>query len=159
MVDEIPRKDSNGRMFRGRFEYTIDEKGRVSLPAKFRELLGSHYDERLIVTTFDQCLWAYPMPEWQAIEEKIAALPQFKSEVKALQRVFVSGAVECPPDKQGRITIPPTLRDYASLKKDVIFVGMTKRIEIWAKEKWEEVFSKAQEKIDDSTDDLANLGL
>jgi transcriptional regulator MraZ len=146
-------------MFRGRFEYTIDEKGRTSLPAKFREILSTRYDDRLIITTFDNCLWAYPVPEWQLIEEKIAALPQFKTEVKALQRVFVSGAIECPLDKQGRIVVPQVLRDYAGLKKDIIFVGMTKRIEIWSKEKWNEVFTNSQKKIESSTDDLANLGL
>ena len=146
-------------MFRGRFDYSIDDKGRVSLPAKFREVLSANYDERLIITTFDQCLWAYPIPEWQVIEEKIAALPQFKSQVKALQRVFVSGAVECPLDKQGRIIIPPTLRDYGGLKKEVVFVGMTKRIEIWSKERWEAVFSESQTLIEAATDDLADLGL
>src|SRR4029434_1342980 len=90
-------------MFRGRFENTIDSKGRISVPSKFREVLSSHYDERLIVTNFDGCLWAYPYREWQAIEEKVSSLPQFKAEVRALQRVFVSAASECPMDKQGRI--------------------------------------------------------
>lgn len=146
-------------MFRGRFDYTIDDKGRTSLPAKFREVLSSNYDERLIITTFDNCLWAYPVAEWQAIEEKIAALPQFRAEVKALQRVFVSGAVECPLDKQGRMVIPPTLRSYAGLKKEIVFVGMTKRIEIWAKEKWKDVFHASQIKIESDAEDLANLGL
>ncbi len=146
-------------MFRGRFEYTIDDKGRTSLPAKFREVLSSNYDERLIITTFDNCLWAYPAAEWQAIEEKIAVLPQFKPEVKALQRVFVSGAVECPLDKQGRLVIPPTLRDYAGLKKEIVFVGMTKRIEIWAKDKWQNVFNASQIKIESESSDLSNLGL
>ncbi len=146
-------------MFRGRFDYSIDDKGRISLPAKFREVLSANYDERLIITTFDQCLWAYPLPEWQVIEEKIAALPQFKSQVKALQRVFVSGAVECPLDKQGRIIIPPTLREYGGLKKEVVFVGMTKRIEIWSKDRWEAIFTDSQKLIDSATDDLAELGL
>ncbi len=146
-------------MFRGRFEYIIDEKGRISLPAKFRETLSANYDERLIITTFDNCLWGYPAKEWQVIEEKIASLPQFKSQVKALQRVFVSGAAECPLDKQGRIVIPPTLRDYADLKKEVLFVGMSRRIEIWSKEKWNKIFSASQEMIEKSTDDLADLGL
>jgi MraZ protein len=149
----------NAGMFRGRFEYTIDEKGRISLPARFREVLSANYDERLILTTFDQCLWAYPIPEWQLIEEKIAALPQFKSEVKALQRIFVSGATECALDKQGRLIIPPVLREYAGLEKDVLFVGMTKRIEIWAKKRWEDIFSKSQMLVESSTDDLADLGL
>ncbi len=146
-------------MFRGRFEYSLDEKGRVSLPAKFREVLSTNYDERLVITTFDHCLWAYPMAEWQEIENKIAALPQFKSEVKALQRVFVSGAAECPIDKQGRIVIPPTLRDYAALQREVVYVGMTKRIEVWSKEKWEEAFDASQRTIENATDELANLGL
>lgn len=146
-------------MFRGRFEYTIDEKGRTSIPAKFREVLSTNYDERLIVTTFDRCLWAYPVKEWSLIEDKIAALPQFKSEVKALQRIFVSGATECPFDRQGRIILPNTLRDYAELKKDIVFVGMTKRIEIWSKENWDQVFANSQQKLEAAAEDLANLGL
>lgn len=146
-------------MFRGRFEYTIDEKGRTSIPAKFREVLSTHYDERLIVTTFDRCLWAYPVAEWKAIEDKIAALPQFKTEVKALQRIFVSGATECPFDRQGRIILPNTLRDYAEFKKDIVFVGMTKRIEIWSRENWDQVFANSQQKLEAAAEDLANLGL
>ncbi|MDO8519698.1 MAG: division/cell wall cluster transcriptional repressor MraZ [Deltaproteobacteria bacterium] len=145
-------------MFRGRFAHTIDAKGRTSIPSKFREVLAANYDERLIITNFDGCLWAYPVAEWQTIENKVAALPQFKEEVKALQRIFISAATECPVDKQGRIIIPPTLRDYAGLKKNIILVGMTKRIEIWSKEGWEEIFEKAQKKI--STDGgLGDLGL
>ncbi|MCB1214903.1 MAG: division/cell wall cluster transcriptional repressor MraZ [Deltaproteobacteria bacterium] len=146
-------------MFRGRFDYNIDEKGRTSLPAKFREVLSAQDDERLILTTFDACLWAYPTAEWQLIEEKIAALPQFSSQVKALQRVFVSGASECPIDKQGRILIPPTLRDYAGLKREIVFVGMTRRIEIWAKERWDSTFNASQKLIEDATDSLGELGL
>ncbi|MBI2337458.1 MAG: division/cell wall cluster transcriptional repressor MraZ [Deltaproteobacteria bacterium] len=146
-------------MFRGRFEANIDEKGRVSVPAKFREILSTQDDEKLIVTTFDDCLWAYPTKEWTKIEEKVAALPQFKTEVKALQRVFVSGAMECPIDRQGRIIVPPSLRDYAFFKREVVFVGMTRKIEIWAKEKWEQVFKTAQEKISESNGGLPDLGI
>lgn len=146
-------------MFRGRFEYTIDEKGRTSLPAKFREVLAANYDERLIVTTFDKCLWAYPVKEWQAIEEKIALLPQFKSEVKALQRIFVSGANECPLDKQGRIVLPVSLRDYADLKKEIVFVGMTRRIEIWSKENWDKIVAMSQATLESTDEGLSNLGL
>jgi|SRR5262245_3435075 len=146
-------------MFRGRFENTIDSKGRISVPSKFREVLSSHYDERLIVTNFDACLWAYPYREWQAIEEKVSALPQFKAEVRALQRVFISAASECPMDKQGRILIPPPLREYAGIEREVIFVGMVKRIEIWAKGRWQTEFERSQEKISGSMEDLANLGI
>lgn len=146
-------------MFRGRFEHTIDPKGRVSIPSKFREILSTNYDERLIVTNFDNCLWAYPYAEWQKIEEKVAQLPQFKPEVKALQRVFISAANECPIDKQGRILIPQTLREYAGIEKNSVFVGMTKRIEIWSSERWEKIFSESQEDLKSMTESLAELGL
>lgn len=146
-------------MFRGRFEHAVDPKGRVSIPSKFREILVTNYDERLILTNFDGCLWGYPVSEWQAIEEKVAALPQFKPEVKALQRVFISAATECPIDKQGRILIPPTLRDYAGITKDLVFAGMTKRIEVWSAERWQKVFAESQENIGQMTEKLAELGL
>ncbi len=145
-------------MFRGRFEHTIDLKGRTSIPSKFREVLATNYDERVIITNFDGCLWAYPVREWQTIEEKVGALPQFKEEVKALQRVFISAATECPIDKQGRLLIPPTLRDYAALEKDIVLVGMTKRIEIWSKERWLTEFENSQ-KIASKASNLADLGL
>lgn len=146
-------------MFRGRFEHSIDPKGRVSIPSKFREILATNYDERLIITNFDGCLWGYPYAEWQIIEDKVAALPQMKSEVKAFQRVFISAATECPIDKQGRILIPPTLRDYAGIAKDLIFVGMTKRVEIWASDRWQKVFEQSQDSITQMGDKLAELGL
>lgn len=146
-------------MFRGRFEHTIDEKGRTSIPIKFRELLSSHYDERLIISNFDNCLWAYPVAEWQKIEDKVAALPQFNPQVKALQRVFVSAACECPIDKQGRILIPPTLRDYAQLERDIVMVGMVKRIEIWSRARWLKVFNESQTTVSEAAEALANLGL
>ncbi len=146
-------------MFRGRFESTIDIKGRTSIPAKFREVLSSNYDDRLIVTNFDNCLWAYPVKEWQVIEEKVAALPQFKPEVKALQRVFISAAQECAVDKQGRILIPTSLRDYAGLEKDIVLLGMIKRIEIWSKDRWVKEFERSQQQIGESMESLANLGI
>lgn len=146
-------------MFRGRYNYQIDTKGRLSVPARFRELLVSNYDERVIITNFDQCLWTYPAPEWQELEKKVSALPQFMEEVKALQRVFISAAVECPIDKQGRILIPPSLREYADIRKDVVIVGMTRRFEIWSRERWDAVFSTAQQKLEGLGNKLAELGL
>ncbi len=145
-------------MFRGRFEHTIDLKGRTSIPSKFREILASNYDERLMVTNWDGCLWAYPFAEWITIESKVSALPQFDKRVKAIQRVFISAASECPIDKQGRLLIPPTLREYAALDKDIILAGMTKRIEIWAKERWLSEFEKSQKMVSED-DGLADLGL
>lgn len=147
-------------MFRGRYPYASDSKGRLSIPSKFREVLSADFhDERLVITNFDNCLWAYPVAEWVKIEEKVAALPQFKEEVKALQRFFISAATECPIDKAGRILIPPTLRDYAGIQRDVVIVGMVRRIEIWAAERWKPVFEDAQSRLLSLGDKLADLGL
>lgn len=146
-------------MFRGRFVHQIDSKGRLSVPSRFREVLSSQFDERVIVTNFDECLWAYPVPEWQELERKVAALPQFMDEVKALQRVFISAAAECAVDRQGRLLVPPSLRDYAGLNRDAVIVGMTKRFEIWAKERWDAAFANAQVRLEGMGAKLAELGL
>lgn len=146
-------------MFRGRFEHGIDTKGRLSIPSRFREVLSTHYDERLVITNFDNCLWAYPVKEWEAVEEKIAALPQFKEEVKALLRVFVSGATECPIDRAGRILLPPVLRDYAGITRDLVLVGTLRRIEIWSQERWAKIFTEAQVELKGMGEKLAELGL
>lgn len=146
-------------MFRGRHRYSIDSKGRMAIPPKFREVLAASSDERLIVTNFDQCLWAYPVSEWQALEQKVAALPQFLDEVKALERVFISAAVECPLDGQGRILIPAELRDYAAMQREVMIVGMTKRIELWSVERWDVVFNSSQQRLEALGQKLADLGL
>jgi MraZ protein len=95
--------------------------------------------------------------EWKVVEEKVAALPQFKSEVKALQRFFISAAAECTIDPNGRIIIPPTLRKYAELQTDVVLLGVTKRIEIWAKEKYQKVVEDAERDL--QGDKLSDLGL
>src|SRR3989338_1008332 len=146
-------------MFRGRYSHSIDSKGRLSIPSKFREVLATSFDERLIVTNFDQCLWAYPALEWQKLEQKVSQLPQFLDEVKALQRAFISAAVECPFYKQGRILLPPELREYAGLQEEIVIVGMTKRIEFWAAERWSEIFDSAQKKLESLGSKLADLGL
>jgi MraZ protein len=146
-------------MFRGRYNHQVDTKGRLSVPSRFREVLAAASEGRLILTNFDECLWAFTVPEWQELERKVSALPQFMEEVKALQRVFISAAVECPIDRQGRILIPPTLREYAGLSRDVVIVGMTRRFEIWAKERWDEVFERARVKLDGMGAKLAELGL
>jgi MraZ protein len=146
-------------MFRGRFEYSIDSKGRVSIPAKFRELLSEKYDDRLILTNFDRCLVAYPYEEWRVLEEKVSSLSMVKKETKAFQRFFISGATECPIDKLGRILVPTTLRAYAQLEKNVVFAGMLKKFEIWGKERWEEEISRSQENFEGISEALAELGI
>lgn len=147
-------------MFRGQFIHGLDDKGRLAIPSKFREILSAQYDDRLIVTHFDQCLWAYPAPLWLELEKKITTLPQFLEEVKMLQRVFVSAACECPFDKQGRILLPQSLREYADLKEgDTVLVGMTQRIEIWSKERWNKIFNESQKKLETMQAKLAELGI
>ncbi len=123
-------------MFRGRFEHTIDPKGRLSIPARFREILKNQYDNRLVVTTYDGCLIAYPYPEWVTLEERIAGLPEFKKDTRAFLRFFYSSATDCPIDRLGRILIPQPLREYAGLEKEVVLVGAFKQFEIWSKKVW-----------------------
>ncbi len=146
-------------MFRGRFEHTIDNKGRVSIPAKFRELLAEKGDDRLIITNFDRCLVAYPYGEWINVEEKIGSLSMVKKEVKAFQRFFVASATECPIDKLGRILVPPTLRDYAQLARDVVFAGQLRMFEIWSRERWAEEILRAEENFEGIRETLAGLGI
>lgn len=146
-------------MFRGRYEHTIDPKGRVSLPAKFRDVLNERYDDRLVITNFDSCLAAYPYDEWTLLEEKVSSLSMLNKDVKTFLRFFISGATECSIDKQGRILIPPTLRDYAKLEKDIVFAGEIKKIEIWSKNIWEQVFAKAKDDFDQVSEKLGDLGI
>ena len=146
-------------MFRGRYEHAIDSKGRISIPSRFREILSEQYDDRLVITNFDHCLVAFPFQEWSVLEQKVNSLSLVKKEAKTFLRFFYSSAIDCVIDKQGRLLIPPTLRDYAGLQKDVMLVGEGKKIEIWAKERWELVVKKAQEDFEQISDTLAELGL
>jgi MraZ protein len=147
-------------MFRGRFEHTIDPKGRISIPSKFREVLKEKYEEKLMVTNFDGCLYAYPTDEWYLLEEKVSRLSSLNRKAKSLQRFFTSAVAECPIDKLGRILIPPTLRDYAKLEKDVIVIGVLKRIEVWSKKNWEPEITRAQEYLENLSDeDLVELDI
>ena len=146
-------------MFRGRYEHTIDPKGRLSIPAKFREILKTQYHELLVVTNFQGCLVAYPEAEWRILEEKLSSMSMVKKEITSFQRFLLASATECPIDRQGRIFIPPILRDYAGLEKEVVVAGMLKKIEIWAKEKWEEEMERSRRLLEEDLDVLADLGL
>jgi MraZ protein len=140
-------------------EHTIDPKGRVSIPAKFRDVLTKKYDDRLVITNFDGCLVAYPYEEWIHLEEKASSLSMVKKETRAFMRFFYSSAIECGLDKQGRILIPQTLREYADLDKEVVLVGQLRKIEIWSKKRWSEEIIKAHENFDEISDVLSELGL
>ena len=124
-------------MFRGVYEHQIDSKGRTSLPAKLRETLIGSYDERLILTTsLDDCLHAYPVREWEFLENALAKRNPMEPGVKTLMRLYVASAQECALDKLGRILVPPSLRSHAKLQKDVVWAGMVKVIELWSKDGW-----------------------
>ncbi len=125
-------------MFRGRYEHSIDAKGRTSVPSRFREVMTAQGDSKLVLTTgLDACLVAYPMAEWIAFEDRLSALPQFDADVVTLKRIYVSGAVECDVDKVGRLLIPAALRKHARLKRDALWAGMGAYIELWSKEAFE----------------------
>jgi len=124
-------------MFRGRYEHTIDQKGRTSLPAKYREVLAAIGERRIVLTSsLDPCLVAYTMPEWLGFEEKISKLSQFDRAVQKLRRIYVSGAVECEVDDSGRVLVPPTLREHAKLSKEVLWAGSGRYAELWDKQMW-----------------------
>ena len=122
-------------MFIGEYQHTIDSKGRLFIPARFREGLG---DKFILTKGLDGCLFVYPPKEWTAIEQKMRSLPFTRADARAFVRFFFSGATDCEVDKQGRILIPATLREYAGLEKESMVVGISSRVEIWAKHRWEE---------------------
>ncbi|MFT3771165.1 MAG: division/cell wall cluster transcriptional repressor MraZ [Minicystis sp.] len=136
-------------MFRGQFEHAIDAKGRTSFPSRFRDVLAAGNDMRLVLTRalFDRCLHLYPMRHWEELEAKIAEMPQFEPNVVAFRRMYLSAAVECELDKQGRILVPPTLRDHAELSKDVIWAGMGRTAELWSKERWQAAQSMSEAEL------------
>jgi len=146
-------------VFRGRSIHLIDSKGRVSIPPRFRDLIKTNGDPRLIATNWEQCLAVYPYKEWQAIEEKMGQLSLVDRDIRSFKRFFVSGASECNLDGQGRILIPPSLREYAHLEKEVILAGQLKYFEIWDKTKFEDELSKNIENLSVLEDKLASLGL
>ena len=121
-------------MFMGEYNHTIDAKGRVIVPSKFRETLG---DEFVVTKGLDGCLFVYDNNEWAAFEEKLKSLPITNKDARQFVRFFLAGAASVEVDKQGRILLPGSLREFAELIKDVVLIGVGSRIEIWSKERWE----------------------
>ena len=120
-------------MFRGHFDHSMDKKGRTSVPARFRALLTRDAGESVIITTgLDPCLVVYPLREWEAFEQRLAALPTFDPSVSVLRRVYVSGAIDCAIDSLGRVLVPQSLRRHADLKKNVLWAGMGTHLELWS---------------------------
>jgi MraZ protein len=128
-------------MFMGEYQHAIDPKGRLIVPVKFREDLG---DTFVVTKGLDNCLFVYPMNEWKNLEAKLKALPFTKADARAFVRFFFSGATECELDKQGRILLPVNLREYAQLERDVVVIGVSSRVEIWSKERWDNYSIQAE---------------
>ncbi len=140
----------------GEYQHSIDTKGRIIVPSKFRDGLG---DSFVVTRGLDKCLFAYPMQEWKALEDKLKQLPLTKKDARAFTRFFFSGAVECDVDKQGRINIPQPLRKYAVLDKDCIVIGVSNRIEFWAKENWEDYFNESEESFAEIAENLMDFDI
>ncbi len=144
--------------FEGRSRHTLDEKGRLAIPARFREVLNQKGDSSLVVTNLNNCLVAFAMRDWQKIKEKAVNLPLFDNAALTYLRYFVSGAIECPL-KQNRILIPPDLRGLAGLEKEVVLVGSLTRFEIWARLRWEDEFERVKEAFPEASQSLSDLGI
>lgn len=141
-------------MFMGEYNHTIDAKGRLIIPSKFREALGSEF---VLTKGLDGCLFVFPMKEWEAFEEKLRSLPLIDKNARKFSRFFLAGASTCELDKQGRILVPGTLREFAQMDKEVVLTGMLNRIEVWSKEQWLE--NNAYDDMDDIAQSMQELGL
>ncbi len=138
-------------MFIGEFHHSVDAKGRLIIPALFRQLLG----ERCVITRgIDQCLFIYPLSEWHMLLEKINALPVNRKDARQFARFFLSGAIECEFDKQGRVNLSTPLMTYAELIKDCVVIGVANRIEVWDKTKWEGYFVTSMDCISDIAENI-----
>ena len=150
-------------MFRGKFEHTIDDKGRISVPARFREVLQASNDDRVVITNFiissTRCLDVYPQAAWVRLEEQLREKPQFDQRVMRFQNFYVANAHECILDKQGRILLAPSLREYAALKRDAVFTSALDKFRIWDKEQWDRVFGEAEQAFIDRPEELNELGI
>ena len=157
-VVESDTKQNRGetKLFIGEYEHSLDAKGRVIMPVKLREDIG----EKFIVTKgLDGCLFAYSISEWTNFEEKLKTLPLTNKNARDFVRFFLSGAVECEIDKQGRFLIPGNLRTYATLEKEIIIIGVGTRIEIWNREEWKKYSSDENISADEIAENMTMLGI
>ena len=138
-------------MFMGEYHHTIDDKGRLIIPSKFRTELGESF---VITRGLENCLFVYSLVEWNKIVDKLKKLPFTKKDARNFTRFFLSGATITELDKQGRANIQTSLIDYASLEKDCVVIGVNDRLEIWSKDKWEEFFNANSDTLSDIAENL-----
>jgi MraZ protein len=143
-------------MFIGEYKHSIDDKGRMAIPAKFRPEL-SH--AAVITRGLDHCLYVFTQPEWEAMAQKIKALPMTNPNARAFQRLMLAGAVEVEFDSQGRVLVPEYLRTYAGLKKQAVVAGVYSRLEIWDEESWNAYKTKTEAESDEIAERLGELGI
>lgn len=143
-------------MLTGEFNHSIDVKGRLIIPSKFREILGEDF---VITKGLDGCLFVYPQEEWKTFENKLRTLPLTNKDARTFTRFFLGSAVDGGLDKQGRVLISLALRNFAGLDKEVVLVGVLDRIEIWDKAKWDEKNAAVEENMDDIASHMEDLGL
>ncbi len=143
-------------MLLGEYNHNIDEKGRVSVPAKFRDDLGNTF---IVTKGLDNCLFAYSKEEWMKFEEKLKTLPMTNTNARNFVRFFFAGATECEIDKQGRINIPQNLREYANFSKELCIIGVSTRVEIWDREKWQNYTSPENMDVDEIASQMSDLGI
>lgn len=146
-------------MFYGEHEHTIDKKGRIIIPSTFRDSFKEYDIERLYITRgLDKCLFIFTESEWKSQESKFKAIPFTKSEARKFNRLYFSGASQMDFDRQGRVLIPKYLKDFAGIKKDVMIIGVSNRIEIWARETWEGYYNNSKESFEDIAEKLMAQG-
>jgi MraZ protein len=142
-------------MFYGEYFHSIDRKGRLILPSKFREVAKGNFVEKFFVTRgLDTCLFMFSEEEWRSQETKFKAMPFTKQESRVFNRLYFSGAIDVVPDRQGRILLPQFQKDYAQIKKDVVIVGVSNRIEIWGAEKWKEFYGTWKQSFEEIAEKL-----
>lgn len=142
-------------MFIGEYQHALDNKNRIIIPSKFREGLG----EKFVLTKgLDGCLYVYTSSEWKLLEEKLKTLPLTNKDARAFVRFFFSGANEIDVDKQGRALVPQNLLEYANIEKDIVSIGVSTRIEIWSKAKWEE-YNESNINFDEIAEKMSELGI
>jgi len=139
-------------VFKGTYRHRIDAKGRIPVPAAFRRALGG--EAAVVATLLDQCLAVYPPAEWRRLEGQLETMPAFSRQVKALTRLLLSRAADCEIDVQGRILLPPALREGAGLARDAVVVGVLNRFEIWSPETWDGFVRESERLLDDVSFDI-----